>query len=247
MLVSAGSPPSLLSVLEDGTVDDILAGYDITDPGKPHVGTGQASELYFLGMQGSVRKLFYVDGPGNEPVAVASGVAAVEPTIMSKGAAYVAQSGTVIMFIAPFGASSAITKSVAAAVAYAGAGALASVGAGLCFTAITAASMPDTEIICAGVASGRLSAITRSSSAGVTLGAGHTYLMPMGGIVVTGCSIAGQGGPHLCLWDGAMGAIVFSTAGQQAGLSVPYNAFTLVGGVLYFAAEVRGGARGALR
>ena len=246
MLVSTGSPASLLSVSLDGSsYADVLASTGITDPGKPHVGTGAARVLYFLGMQGGVRSLFYVAAPGGAPVAVASGVAAVDPTIVSKGAAYVdGQSGAVKVFVAPFGAVSATTEGVATAVAYAGAGALAPVGAGLCFTAYTDASASDKEIICAGVASGDLAAITRSSSAGVTLGAGHSYLMPMGHIVITGCLIAAQGGPHLCAWNGAAGAMSWSTAGQQAGLAVQYNSFAKVGLELYFAAEVRGGREG---
>ena len=90
------------------------------------------------------------------------------------------------------------------------------------------------------MASGDLAALTRSSSVGVTLAASHTYLHPMGQAAVTGCHIAGQGGPHLCAWDGATGAIAWSTAGPPAGLAVQYNAFGRVGNDLYFAAEVRG-------
>ena len=127
----------------------------------------------------------------------------------------------------------------------AGATHLAWVWSGLCFTAITTPGAP-AEIVCAGVDSGDFGAgVVRSAAAGMSI-PNPGYLLGVARNVVAACDIAGAGGPHLCAFDAVTGALAWSTKDHAAGLSINYNAQTLIGSTLYFAAEAAGAGKATL-
>lgn len=213
------------------SVTDLLAGSGVTGVGAPKK-CGES--LFFYATEGGMRALYQLGaGSAAAPQAVAQPVAPEgEPACVTAGVALISASGAVSVYST---ATDSISQ-VAPSLSYAGARALTWVWAGLCFSAITTVG-EEPEVVCAGVATGDWSAVTRSSAAGVTLPSGASWMLGHGRQAITGCNIAQAGGPHLCAFDGERGQLAWSTKDAPQGLSIPYNSFGRVNASLYFAAE----------
>ena len=245
LLVAAGTPATLLSVAivpdmasssaAPSAVTDVLAGTGVTDVSAPRL---CGSSLFFYGTLAGDRWLLHVSAVGAAPVAVGAPVqASGAPQCVASGVAYISAYGSVRVY----DPVSATIADAAPSLVYDSATALTWASAGLCFSAVTSAGA-NPEIVCAGVLSGDLTVVTRSSAAGVSLGAGATYFAAKGRVVYTGCNIVDFGGPHLCAFDGVSGALVASSWIDAANLRVTYNAFGVVGSRLVFAAAAGSGA-----
>jgi len=249
LVVTAGDSLLVLTPPADAAAEGAVAagvaetssGAGITDVSALRFGP-DASGAFFYGTKAGVRSLFRKTSAASDPEALYAGVAASgAPTTVSAGIAFVTASGAVKVLRVADGSIS----SVAPALTYAGAAHLAWVWSGLCFTAITTPGSP-AEIVCAGVDSGDFGAgVVRSAAAGMSLPS-PGYLLGVAHNVLAACDIAGAGGPHLCAFDGVTGALAWSTKDHSAGLSVNYNAQTLIGDTLYFAAEAAGSGKATL-
>ena len=248
IIAAGGDAPTLLHVgivadmaSEAAATSDVTSlATDITDVSAPKVCSGA---LFFFGTQNGIRSLFQISPPGTSAVAVDSAVAATgAPACFPNGAGYISFSNRAMICNSP-----GICLELVPGLSYSAPSALASIGAGGCFVAVIDAA--SSEVVCANVAGDGV--VTRSSAAGITVRPETTYLMGDGIFVITGgCFLPGDSTPHLCIYNGATGALAWSTAESIQDVATNYNALSRIQQngytTLFFPGQAAGSAHASL-